>query len=79
MSSFGGVALPIGLGNHAAPRIAVHGDDGPALSILASEMNQKRVPVVLNAQAVGRAALLMKDARRASLTISNERGPPRSP
>jgi hypothetical protein len=50
------------LGHRPAPGQAIDGDGGPAVAVLAAEMDQQRVVVVLDAQTVLRAALLVQAA-----------------
>ncbi len=60
---FGRVNLPEGLGDSPVPSRPVDGQDDPPLAILVAEMDQQRVPVVLDAQPVVGVALLVENAR----------------
>src|SRR5690348_7716115 len=70
-----GVALARRLGDRPAPRGTVDRQHGPVAAILAAEMDEQRVAVVLDAQPVPGIAVLVQDAPGRG--GGDERGPPR--
>src|SRR5688500_10513715 len=72
--SAGGRGLGSVLPDGPPPRHAVHGERGPALAVLAGEVDEQDPVVVLDAAAVGRVADFMEDVR--TLGVGDERPPP---
>ena len=71
----GGVELAAGLGHDPAPRRAIDGQDGPAVAVLVAELDQQRLAVVLDAEPVGRVALLEERARGVLARVGDARRP----
>jgi hypothetical protein len=62
MSAARGICLRAPLNDGADSRRAIHGDRRPAPRVFVAQMDEQRVGVVLDAQAVGRVRLLVEPA-----------------
>src|SRR5439155_24741234 len=71
---FGRVHLPASLGDSPSSGRAVDGQDCPPAPVLIAQVDEERVPVVLDAQPVIAVARLVKRAR----CLGHERGPART-
>jgi hypothetical protein len=69
--------LRSGLTNSPASGFAIHSEHRPASAILAAQVHEDCVPVVLHPDAVVRIPLLVKHARVRSVRLGYERRPTR--